>query len=133
MKTVFALLITTFSINTWAADSSWLVCNDGKVVVNVFDHRAADGVNRETNLTLIYGQFVYQAVMSSDDPSSQPDKDGFQAIYINGPGEDQQFYTGTIKIDYSKNTMALKGQGFFGVSNPLKFDTTLPCREMDGH
>jgi len=132
MKAIALATFTLFAFNTWAADSTWLLCNDGKLALNVFEHRDANGTDRDTELTMIYGMHVYTATMSSDDPSSAPDKNGFQAIWINGPHEDQDYFSGQIKIDYQADTVMMKGTALFDGSQ-TQINDLLHCKEMTGN
>lgn len=130
---IFALSAPLFfSFSAQAQDSTWLTCSNDAIFLNVYEHRGTGVDERDTDLTLIYGEHDLKTIMSSNDPSVTPDAKGYSEVYINALGkEDQEFFTGKIKIDYDKPSVALNGRLFLdGSKIPFKINTTLKCKEM---
>jgi hypothetical protein len=103
-----------------ASDSEWLLCDDGSLALNLFEHRAADGMNREADLKLLLGDHLLLAVLKNVD--SGP-------VNMKSPTVPTDAFAGKITIDYAKNKVTLKGKlTLNGQASDLK--TSLACKEL---
>lgn len=116
-KALLFILCAGFLNTAFAKDSTWKLCvgdvvlyeETVKLVVNVFEHRNAEG--RATDLTLIYGGNVLKGGFNSTENDSG-------VVILK---ENQSFFRGTAAVDYSEDTLALKGRlSLFGSVTPLE-------------
>jgi hypothetical protein len=98
-------------------DSAWLMCSDSRIAVNVFEHRAQNGMDRNTDFVMLFGGFVLTGTVVND----------AHDVSLNGPGAS---FTGTLSIDFTTNksaklggTLTLDGEAFSAAQN-------LACVEM---
>ncbi len=106
-KALFLILCSGFLNTAFAKDSTWNLCvgdvtifeEKVKLVVNVYEHRnGAEG--RQTELTMIYGGHVLLGAFDNTEAD--------QAL-VNLKNE-YSFYQGLAAVDYSKNTLTLRGK-----------------------
>jgi hypothetical protein len=135
MKLLFLVfLIGAQSFTLYAADSEWLVCNDGFLAVNFFEYRPSggDGNEREAVLTLLYGAHNLQGLLTEDKSDAINLLGTPEQIETNVPGEVIVFtdsFIGTAKVDYSNKTLSLKGNlNLYG--GDYIIDSILTCKEM---
>jgi hypothetical protein len=105
------------SLPKTGGDSAWLMCRSSRVAVNVFEHRAQNGMDRSTDYVLLFGGFVLTGTVVND----------AEAVSLNGPGAS---FTGTLSIDFTTNksaklggTLTLDGEAFSAAQD-------LACVEM---
>lgn len=125
-KALFFILCAGFLNTAFAKDSTWKLCvgdvvlyeETVKLVVNVFEHRnGADG--RATDLTMIYGGNVLKGGFNSTESDSG-------VVILK---ENQSFFRGTAAVDYSLDTLALKGRlSLFGSVTPI--EATIKCETL---
>jgi hypothetical protein len=98
-----------------SGDSSWLVCNSSRLALNVFEHRT-QGTSRNTDYVLIYGGHVLTGTVVDDaeDASLKNDSSTF---------------AGTIKVDFAKSSVLLKGTLTL-VGEPFAAAETMKCTTM---
>jgi hypothetical protein len=98
-------------------DSAWLMCSTSRIAVNVFEHRAQNGMDRNTDYVLLFGGFVLTGTVVND----------AHAVSLNGAGAS---FAGTLSVDFTTNkkaklagTLTLDGEAFSAAQN-------LACVEM---
>lgn len=71
MKTViFSAIIAVLSSSAWAADSTWYLCDNGTLAVNLLEHRAANGNGRAFSVALMFGANLVQGEVDAGDDNS---------------------------------------------------------------
>ena len=130
MKTMLILTaLILASSPALAIDRINLSCGNSKIIVNILEHRGPDGMSRDTDIEIVYGNRDLKGVFNSEDPSFQKDASGFQSIYVNGKKEDSEFFTGKIKIDYEAPKVTLHGRlQLSGRRRPLPVQATYLCQ-----
>jgi hypothetical protein len=139
--TVIGTTIGLVSQSAQAADSLWLLCDDGKLAVNLLEHRnGMDGnvQKRAITITLLLGSniFVGELDTTSQD-ASNPRKVSLSSISTG----DKSSFSGTITIDldYSnpnqKKVLFLNGNLRLqsDLNRKLKINSQLQCKEMQSN
>ena len=127
LKTLLLGIVGTlvFSTVAFARDSAWLLGDNGKVAVNIFEHRA--GMGRATGVTLIYGSFFLHGELH--DTNS-----GKITLVLSDPQPANRYtFTGTISIDYEKSQLTLKGAMTDGTADHTeieKLNSTIKCKPL---
>jgi len=112
-------IVSAFVLGAQAADSTWLLCDNGVIAVSSVEHRAGDGFNRMTSLSLILGGNIFGGELR-----------GADAGKVSLSGKNNDGFTGTVSIDYSTNRLMLKG--ILNMSNSaFNIDSELQCKEMN--
>jgi len=117
---ILGLILVLVSLSAQGADSTWLLCDNGSLVVNSLERRVENS-DRSTSLTLIYGMHVLRGELFNADAG---------AIALDGsePGAVKTF-KGSISINYQKNTASLRGVlNLYG--SPVRVVTVLKCKVM---
>jgi hypothetical protein len=119
-RMVFVAVAAVCIPNARAADSKWLLCDDGSLAVNSLEHRAADGASRETGLKLMLGDHLVMGALKNVDSGK---------VRMKSPTVESDSFVGTIAIDYAKNKMTVKGKLTL---NGTAFDlnAALACKEL---
>ena len=99
MKSVLvAAMSLLVSVSAVAADSTWLLCNNGALAVNSVERRA--GIDdRSTNIKLMLGVHLFSGELKNTD--SGP-------VLLKGKSS-QDVFTGTMNFNYTNNILTLKG------------------------
>lgn len=121
MKTaLLALILSVSAISAQAADSTWLLCDNGSLAVNALEHRnGPDG--RATDLALIYGTHILKGQLINADRGT---------VLLDGSETDaEKTYRGTVAVDYKKNTIALRGTLSL-YNTPIAVKAVLKCKVM---
>ena len=85
----------------FAGDIAWLLGDNGKVAVNVFEHRS--GMGRAIGVTLIYGSFFLQGELHDTNSGK------ITLVSSDPQPEGRYTFTGTISVNYEKSQVTLKG------------------------
>jgi len=123
---VFLILFLSgffFTGQTFARDSTCLLGDNGKIAITTYEHRATDGNGRETYVTLIYGDNFLMGMLHDAD-------DG--PIDLVASQSSGYSFNGRISIDYTKNTITLRGKLNFTQSDGQILNTRFSCRELAG-
>ena len=115
----FGILASSISAPAFARDSLWLLCDDGKLVVNVLEHR--DGPDsRASSLNLILGAHVF----------SGEKKDSAKGrLVLRGSTDKNDIFNGNIDIDFISRTLKIQGDlTIFGSQHPIQSE--LQCKEI---
>lgn len=125
-KALLVVLCAGFLNTAFAKDSTWKLCvgdvvlyeETVKLVVNVFEHRnGSDG--RKTDLTMIYGGNVLKGGFDSTESDAG-------TVILK---ENESFYRGRAAVDYTNETLALKGTlSLFGSTTPI--NATISCETL---
>ena len=123
MKTMLLIvggLLCGLPATARARDSASLLCEDGTVALSLYEHRAGAD-KRETNLRLLYGAYVLLGTL----------KDGFAGRIKLADPEPPGNFEGTIRIDFAKSKVALKGSLALATGR-FTVDAKLACKELLG-
>ena len=123
MKTLFALLaLATFSTTAAEArDSTWLLCDNGGLVLNVLEHRVSID-DRTSELTLIYGSHVYEGFLFGTYEGE---------IKLTSARSKGSMFDGRLALDFAKNTATIRGDLFIN-GEKFAISEKLPCKELEG-
>ena len=124
LMTTIALL--TLSTSAFAHDSKWLLCQDGKLALNVYEHRQG-GDSRQTNLTLIMGSWQFNDQVESDFTGKPI------SVMLTGTPEDENDFVGTVAIDYATGNGVVTLKGVINlVGSKYPVEAKLVCNELTG-
>lgn len=113
--------LAAFTVSTKAADSTWLLGDNGKVAVNSLEHRlGASG--RGTDVTLIIGSHLLKGSLVNRDSGK---------ITLKETGRDGYTFEGTIAIDYQNSQTTLKGRIKFGGSASDSISAKIKSKELN--
>jgi len=119
MKKVFVSILFAGFLNTaMAGDSASYTCigsttifnQNKKITVNLFEHRNSTGDGRETELTLIYGQYVLKGTFNNSDGSEgavvlKDSKNNYKGNYSMSWSDSQVTLDGKITLSGSVSTL----------------------------
>jgi hypothetical protein len=120
MKFLVLCFLILHSLNTWASDSTWLLCENGHFAANLVEHRSHDGRGRVTSINLFLGMNLFTGELHDSEsghvflPSFSKNRDGF---------------TGDVSIDFTKNTFHIKGILRLE-DDRYEVNSELACKEM---
>jgi len=117
---LFAFVLSLTALNSHAADSTWLLCDNGSLAMNLLEHRnGADG--RATDLALIYGTHILKGQLIDVDAGPVA-LDGSEASAV-------KTFKGSVSVNYVKNTVSLRGVlSLYG--SPSRVSAVLKCKVM---
>ncbi|MBX9767220.1 MAG: hypothetical protein K2X47_08115 [Bdellovibrionales bacterium] len=117
MKNIFCVVVGLLaSTSAFAKESSWLLCDDGNVVVHVYEQGAVGG--HATEAKLIYRGYKLSGLIDESGSTFLAEK------YTDT-------FSGTMMVDYEKNETVVDGYlSFSGEGTHLKL--ILPCQKMSG-
>lgn len=87
--TAMALFIAA---SAHAADSSRLACDNGQVLLHVFEHRTGAD-ERATEITVIYGGYIFNGNIEEGSPA---------VLETLRPSRGGNQFSGVISVDYAK-------------------------------
>lgn len=121
MKAVLiALSLGFFVSGAQAADSSWMICSDDHLVLNVYEHRVEDS-QRAIEFTLIYGMHVMKGQLADENA-------GVVSLLDDTTADVKEFF-GHVAVDYETKTVGLNGE--LSLHNEVEIvSTTLDCKVM---
>lgn len=116
MKKFFFLLVLLAG-SAQAADSLWLLCDDGGLALNLLEHRD-EGGSRLTDLALIYGYHVLLGELKGDEGD------------VVLKGKSKKKFKGHVKITYADKVVTVNGSLLLSgkISSPV--NAQLKCKEM---
>lgn len=121
MKSIILGILISFPVlGAHASDVKWLLCENGSLVINSVEYRAADGISRKTSLNLIFGM---NTLVGELDNTNAGD-----ITFIGTPANKVKF-VGSISIDYSTNTLVLNGM-FDLFANHFDINSKFNCKKM---
>ena len=115
--------LTLLSAKGFAADSTWLLCDNGKLAVNLLEHRAADGMGRVTSLLLLLGANLFKGELVNVDAGEV----SLQGNAAGAPGEN--VFAGNLAVNYATKNLVLKGT-LITFGQAFNVDATLKCKEL---
>jgi hypothetical protein len=105
----------------FAADSTWLLGDNGQLAVSTLEHREGDG--RATSITLILGMHLLTGHLTDADSGK---------IFLTeiGPVQGGRYkFAGTISMDYGASTVTLRGKlDMAGATDNV--NAVFRCKEM---
>lgn len=123
---ILALGLTSAALSAtvaFAGDSAWLLGDNGRVAVNVFEYR--EGTGRATEVALIYGRFFLRGALHDTNTGK------ITLVSADAPPEARYTFTGTVSINYVKSQLILKGTMTEGAAEIEKFDATIRCKRLE--
>jgi hypothetical protein len=134
LGSIIATTVGLWSQNVQAADSLWLLCDNGKLVVNLLEHRnGIVGTVQKTalSITLLNGNYVFAGKLDTTNQNAQKPRRVTLASVVKG---DRSRFIGNISIDYLDPKMILFLKGNLRLQGApdlnLKIDSQLQCKEM---
>jgi hypothetical protein len=103
----FTLLVSNVSL---AKDSYWLLCDDGGMALNIYEHRSGME-DRKTDLTLIFGSHVFTGEQKKD-------------LVLQGKTGS---FKGNVVLTNKDKNVAVNGKMFFGKES-YPVNALLTCR-----
>ncbi|MGZ3712442.1 MAG: hypothetical protein ACXWQO_18090 [Bdellovibrionota bacterium] len=104
-----------------AADSARLACDNGHILLHVFEHRnGAD--SRATDIVVVYGGYVFAGEI----------EEGLASVLapLGAPRNGNQF-SGVFTIDYSKNKVKVANGELNLEGERLPVDAKFNCKELN--
>jgi len=125
MKTsIIAILVgMLMAASAFAKDSVWILGNNNKVAINVFEHRVGAD-QRAAEVTLIMGSWFLNGQL----------KDRGQGYANPAPitlTTKSGSFKGTISVDFSTNKVTLKGTLTLD-GEPIPLNEVISCKELKG-
>ena len=120
MKSLILFVLAFTSLNANAADSTRYSCDDGHILLHIFEHRTGNGNERAMDMTLIYGAYV---MVGQRDPASG-------AVNLKSANKSNASFTGDISVDFITNEAYVQ-KGKLNLDGTV-FDvaSTFPCKEL---
>jgi hypothetical protein len=120
LSTVAAAALCVFGSFAEARDSSWVLCENGSLVVNALEHRA-DASTRSTSYALIFGARILKGEL----PESQ------SKVTLDEKTKLPSTFKGTIVMSEDMSSVTLKGPLVLDGQAYEQIDVTLPCKQMN--
>lgn len=112
-KLLLILSLLGTAVGAKASDSQWLLCDDGDLVLNVFNHRAG-AKDRNIDITLIFGQYQLVGILGTEEVTLQ--------------GKTGKFKGRIVLTDHSRSVTVNGLLYLDGGSNPV--NALLTCKTM---
>ena len=110
--------------NAFAADSVCMLGDNGKIGLTTFEHRAASGDGRVTEVTLIFGMHLLRGRLIDTDSGPITLKEA-------GSGKDSYTFRGTIGVNYQTKRMTVKGKLKAGNLEISNINSTFRGKELN--
>jgi hypothetical protein len=117
---VLATILSLWSLPAQAADSLWLLCDNGHLAMNLLEHRSPDGRGRVTSLNLLFGSNTFSGRLANTNSGK---------VVLVGTPKGKNSFNGDVAVDYSNKAIVLKGLLNLNGSR-FKVNTQLECKEM---
>lgn len=118
--TISVTTLYAFSLPGQAADSRWLLCDNGNLALNLLEHRSADGQGRATALTLLLGANVFSGQLNNADAGK---------VILSSLARNQGSFRGDVAVNHQKKLASLNGTLTLS-GNLFNIRTQLKCKEM---
>jgi hypothetical protein len=117
---ILATIFSFSSLPCQASDSLWLLCDNGKLAMNLLEHRSADGQGRVTSLTLLLGMNNLSGQLTNTDSGK---------VLLTSNPKNKTSFNGNVAVNYSKKVVSLNG--ILKLSGErFSINTQLQCKEM---
>jgi hypothetical protein len=134
LGTIIGTTVGLWSQSVQASDSLWLLCDNGKLAVNLLEHRnGVVGAVQKTalSITLLNGNYVFTGEL---DTTNQNAKKPRRVLLSSIVKDDRSRFIGNISIDYLEPKMILFLNGNLRLGGApdlnLKINSQLQCKEM---
>jgi hypothetical protein len=117
---ILGIILSLLSLPAQASDSLWLLCDDGHFVLNLLEHRAADGQGRVTSLSFLLGVNIFSGQLNDTNSGK---------VILTSIAKDKSNFIGDVSVNYSQETVSLKGILDLTDSR-FNINTRLKCKEM---
>jgi hypothetical protein len=122
MKFAILAALALFTAAAHAADSTRLACDNGSVLLHVFEHRTG-AEDRATDVTVIYGGYIFSGSIA----------EGAQSVlapigeYARAGNE----FSGVITIDYAKGKVKVAGGALSLEGERIPVAAKFSCKELN--
>ncbi len=126
--TTVGTMVCLLSLPARALDSTWLLCDNGTLAVNLLEHRNGVQGNiskRTVSIALIFGMNI--ATGELDNTYGGETSSG--KILLTSTPKNQSKFSGNILVNYAKAVVSLNGTLTLSGS-PYPIRTQLQCKEM---
>jgi hypothetical protein len=104
-----------------ARDSTWLLCSNGGLALNVLEHR--EGVDsRASELTLIYGAHVYQGQLLGTEAGS---------VLLSSYSSRNSSFRGNVALNFMSKTAVVRGSLSIN-GETFTIRERLSCKVLEG-
>jgi hypothetical protein len=117
---VFLSTFNSLNLPSQAADSRWLLCDNGKLAMNLLEHRSGDGQGRTTDLILLLGSNIFRGQLANTD---------LDKVILSSLSQDKSSFRGEVAVNHQKNLVSLKGTLNLS-GNLFSIKTQLKCKEL---
>lgn len=123
MKFALLAVMAIFSASAaHAADSSRLACDNGSVLLHVFEHRNG-AEDRATDITVIYGGYIFAGSIQEGTPSA------LEPIGQYARAGNQ--FSGSITIDYAKSKVKVANGALTLEGERIPVAGKFNCKELN--
>jgi hypothetical protein len=127
---ILSSLFSFWALPCQAKDSLWLLCDNGKMALNLHEHRA--GLGRAISFSLLFGGYtltgdLINANQSIDQKTSEVTDYG--KVVLRGNPKYPSNFKGEIAVNYTKEVVSLNGVlNLQGERFNIKYQ--LQCKEL---
>lgn len=113
-----------FASIVFAADSTWMLGDNGHIALNTLEHRSGTGNGRVTEVTLIFGMHLLRGKLVDADSGPITLKEAGSSKY-------NYLFKGTIGVAYETSKMTVKGKITDGTGGDISdINSTFSCKEL---
>jgi hypothetical protein len=126
--TTVGTMVCLLSLPAQASDSTWMLCDNGKLAVNLLEHRNGVQGNiskRTVSIALIFGMNIASGEL--DNTNGGETSSG--RIFLTSTPKNHSKFIGNIAVDYAKAVVSLNGTLTLSGS-PYQIRTQLQCKDM---
>jgi hypothetical protein len=113
-------ILGLLNLSCRAADSLWLLCDNGNLAMNLLEHRSADGQGRITSLMLLLGANAFSGQLTDTNSGK---------VFLDSSPKGKNKFNGSVAINYSKKVVSLNGTLSLG-GDRFNINTRLQCKEL---
>jgi hypothetical protein len=127
---ILSNIVSFLTLPCQAKDSLWLLCDNGKMALNLHEHRA--GLGRAISFSLLFGGYtltgdLINANQSIDQKTSEVTDYG--KVVLRGNPKYPSNFKGEIAVNYTKEVVSLNGVlNLQGERFNIKYQ--LQCKEL---
>jgi len=118
---ILGIALSLLSLPALASDSIWLLCDNGKLALNLLEHRSANGTGRVTSLNLLLGMNIFSGQLNNTDSGK---------VYLTSTNGNNGHFKGNVSVNYPQETVYLQGTLYLTDSN-LKINSKLHCKRKN--
>ena len=127
MKTLSILALVAFGFGTQiaaAGDSSWVLCENGSLVVNALEHRAENST-RSVSYAMIFGARVLKGELHESKT---------RVVLVEDPrARTRSYFKGALEMPGDMSQVRVKGVLVLDGVQVKQIDESLSCKPMDNY